>query len=58
VAGLLGKSKQAVSTDKSLLRLEMRDGSVGLAEASAQRSQLQCADATVGGRCTVVSTTT
>lgn len=29
VAELLGKSKQAVSTDKGLLRLEMRDGSVG-----------------------------
>jgi hypothetical protein len=29
VAGLLGKSKQAVSTDKGLLRLEMRDGSIG-----------------------------
>ena len=25
----MGKSKQAVSTDKGLLRLEMRDGSVG-----------------------------
>jgi hypothetical protein len=29
VAELLGKSKQAVSTDKGLLRLEMRDGRVG-----------------------------
>ncbi len=29
VAELLGKSKQAVSSDKGLLRLEMRDGSVG-----------------------------
>jgi len=29
VAELLGKSKQAVSTDKGLLRLDMRDGRVG-----------------------------
>jgi len=29
VAELLGKSKQAISTDKGLLRLELRDGSVG-----------------------------
>jgi hypothetical protein len=29
VAELLGKSKQAVSTDKGLLRLEMRDGRIG-----------------------------
>lgn len=29
VAELLGKSKQAVSTNKGLLRLEMRDGRVG-----------------------------
>jgi hypothetical protein len=29
VAQLLGKSKQAVSTNKGLLRLDMRDGSVG-----------------------------
>lgn len=29
VAELLGKSKQAVSADKGLLRLDMRDGSVG-----------------------------
>lgn len=29
VAVLLGRSKQAISTNKGLLRLEMRDGSVG-----------------------------
>ena len=29
VAELLGKSKQAVSTDKGLLRLDMRDGRIG-----------------------------
>jgi hypothetical protein len=29
VAELLGKSRQAVSTNKALLRLEMRDGSIG-----------------------------
>jgi hypothetical protein len=29
VAELLGKSRQAVSTNKGLLRLEMRDGSIG-----------------------------
>lgn len=29
VAELLGKSKQAVSTDRGLLRLELRDGRVG-----------------------------
>jgi hypothetical protein len=29
VAELLGKTKQAVSTDKGLLRLDMRDGRIG-----------------------------